>query len=55
MLNLPAYEHRLSTSHTFEPQHVSSNNGVCATSKGSDQPAQTRSVLIAFARRLNIK
>ena len=28
------------------------NNVVCATSKGSDQPAHTRSLIRAFARRL---
>ena len=33
----------------FEP----SNNLVCATSKGSDQPAHTRSLIRAFASRLN--
>ena len=27
---------------------------VCATSKGSDQPAHTRSLVRAFASRLNI-
>ena len=27
------------------------NNVVCATSKGSDQPAQTRSLIRAFAGR----
>ena len=26
----------------YEPQHEISNNVVCATSKGSDQPAHTR-------------
>ena len=31
-----------------------SNNVVCATSKGSDQPAHTCSLTSAFARRLNI-
>ena len=31
-----------------------SNNVVCVTSKGSDQPAQTRNLIRAFARRLNI-
>ena len=39
---------------TFEPQHEISNNVVCATSKGSDQPAHTRSLIRAFASRLNI-
>ena len=37
-----------------EPQHDISNNLVCATSKGSDQPAHTRSLIRAFACRLNI-
>ena len=31
-----------------------SNNLVCATSKGSDQPALIRSLIRAFACRLNI-
>ena len=31
-----------------------SNNVVCATSKGSDQSAHTRSLLRAFASRFNI-
>ena len=38
----------------FEPVHEISNNLVCATSKASDQPAQTRSLIRAFACRLNI-
>ena len=38
----------------YEPRHEISNNVVCATSKGSDQPAYTRSLIRAFARRLNI-
>ena len=37
-----------------EPQHVISNNVVCATSKGSDQPAHTHSLIRAFASCLNI-
>ena len=37
-----------------EPQHEISNNVVCATSKASDQPAHTRSLIRAFAGRLNI-
>ena len=32
-----------------------SNNVVCTTSKGSDQPVHTRSLIRAFASRLNIK
>ena len=31
-----------------------SNNVVCATSKASDQPAHTHSLIRAFANRLNI-
>ena len=37
-----------------EPRHEISNNVVCATSIGSDQPAHTRSLIRAFAGRLNI-
>ena len=36
-----------------EPEHEISNNVVCATSKGSDQPVHTRSLIRAFASRLN--
>ena len=32
-----------------EQRHEISNNVVCATSKGSDQPAHTRSLSRAFA------
>ena len=39
---------------TFEPQHDISNNVVCVTSKASDQPAHTRSLIRAFASCLNI-
>ena len=39
---------------TNEPRHDISNNVVCATSKGSDQPAHTRSLIRAFASRLTI-
>ena len=39
---------------TCEPRHEISNNVVGATSKGSDQPAHTRSLIRAFAGRLNI-
>ena len=38
----------------FEPQYEISNNVVGATSKGSDQPAHARSLIRAFASRLNI-
>ena len=37
-----------------EQGHEISNNVVCATSKCSDQPAHTRSLIRAFASRLNI-
>ena len=37
-----------------EPRHEISNNVVCATSKASDQPAHTRSLIKTFASRLNI-
>ena len=37
----------------IEPRHEISNNMVCAISKGSDQPAHTRSLIRAFASRLN--
>ena len=37
----------------IEAWHEISNNVVCATSKGSDQPAHTRSLIRAFASRLN--
>ena len=37
----------------FEPRHEISNNAVYATSKGSDQPAHTRSLIRAFASRLD--
>ena len=36
------------------PVHDISNNVVCATSKASDQPAHTRSLIRAFANRLSI-
>ena len=39
---------------TNEPRHEISNNVVCATSKASNQPAHTRSLIRAFASRLNI-
>ena len=39
---------------TFEPWHEISNNVVCATSKGSDQPAHMRSLIRAFACHFNI-
>ena len=38
----------------IEPRHEISNNVVCATSKGSDQPVHTGSLIRAFASCLNI-
>ena len=38
----------------FELQHEISNNVVYATSKTSDQPAHTRSLIRAIASRWNI-
>ena len=38
----------------FEPRHEISNNVVYAASKASDQPALKRSLIRAFASRLNI-
>ena len=48
--------HAISQCVTFmnEPVHEISNNVVCAISKYSDQPAHTRSLIRAFASRLNI-
>ena len=37
-----------------EPLHEISKNMVCTTSKASDQPAHTRSLIRAFAIRLSI-
>ena len=39
---------------TNEPQLKISNNVVCVTSKGSDQPGHMRSLIRTFANRLNI-
>ena len=39
---------------SLEPVHEISNNVVCATSKASDQPAHTRSLIRAFASCLSI-
>ena len=38
----------------IEPVHRISNKVVCATSKASDQPAHTRSLIRVIASRLNI-
>ena len=39
--------------HTIEPRHEISNNVVCATTKCLDQLSHTRSLIRAFASRLN--
>ena len=39
---------------TCEPVHENSNNLVCATSKASEQPSHTRSLIRAFTSRLSI-
>ena len=41
-------------SELYEPRHEISNNVVCATSKASDQPARTRSLITAFTSHLHI-
>ena len=43
-----------SEKNTNELGHEISNNVECATSKGSDKPAHTRSLIRDFASRLNI-
>ena len=48
------YDYSLFRFITNEPVHEISNYVVCATGKGSDQPAHTRRLIRAFAGRLNI-
>ena len=52
------HAHKSAFMYNFEPQnepwHEISNNVVCATSKGSDQPGRTSSLIRVFASRLNI-
>ena len=50
--NAQYYPHNLIRT-TDEPRHEISNNVECATSKASDQPAHMRSLIRAFASRLN--
>ena len=45
---------KLITNNIIEPVHKIPNNVICATSKVSDQPAHTHSLIRAFACRLNI-
>ena len=51
---LPGKRELIALLQTFEPRHETSNNVVCLTSKVLDQPAHTRSLIRAFASRLNI-
>ena len=44
----------MSTTQAHNMSHEISNNVVCSTSKGSDQPAYTHSLIRALAMRLNI-
>ena len=46
--------HHPTTHFLNKPVNEISNNVVCATSKGSDQPAHTRSLIRAFASRLGM-
>ena len=50
---LKAWPHPSHPWQILEPVHEISNNVVNATSKGPDQPAHMRSLIRAFARRLN--
>ena len=52
--NLPEEWQKYKLHVSCEPVHEISNNVVCATSKASDQPAHTRSLIRAFASRLSI-
>ena len=51
MLNI---EYSVITSDVIKSFDCISNNVVCATSKASDQPEHLRSLIRAFASRLNI-
>ena len=54
ILQITAFQLPFTDKQPFEPRHEISNKVVCATSKDSDQPAHTRSLIRAFASRLNI-
>ena len=53
-LVLIKYDRTIFYINKYEPVHEISINVVCATSKASDQPAHTRSLIRAFASRLRI-
>ena len=58
-LNTDLTDHLFSESvwvntHMNDKDDGNSNNVVCATSKASDQPAHTRSLIRTFASRLSI-
>ena len=50
----PKCSYDMSMQFRYEPRHEISNNVVNVTGKTSDQPAHTRSLIRAFASRLNI-
>ena len=52
--HLIAHNFHLKQQLKYEPVHEISNNVVCATSKASDQPAHTPSLIRPFASRLSI-
>ena len=53
-LSICMREHEIDHDNAYEPCQEISNFVVCATSKASDQPAHTRSLIRAFASRLSI-
>ena len=54
MRNISVKCYRIRTLKIFKPVHEISNNVVYATSKASDHPANTRSLIRAFASHLGI-
>ena len=49
-----SYKSKIYPRNQVEPQHEISNNVICATSKASDQPTHTHSLIRAIASRSNI-
>ena len=47
-------QHQWTEIQIIDPRYEISNNVACTTSKGSDQPVHTCSLIRAFASRLNI-
>ena len=54
LVSFPVSRFVLIEKRTYESWYEISNNVVCATSKASGQPVHTRSLIRAFASRLNI-